>query len=228
MYNLDKSIRLDDSLYFSNKLSHIYSLYDYEKIWIKKRKIFSKIRPGISKNLNKNSIKRDKNNILIQQFINIIFKNGEKAKLLKNTNLMVENLFLVLNEELKEFTNYNLYSNLVYLHNSNNLYSDINYLLHSFALDFKSIFEIKTIKNNKKIKSENKYSHEIVYIPSERRLKYVLKSLNIYKENFKNYNLWERIFWSFFLTLINKKNSFLNKRREFIYVKSVKFFKKKK
>ena len=213
---------------FISELDEFYDFFDYEKVTKKNRKNLNNVRPGVSKNISKNSIKRDKNNSLIQQFINLNQKKGNKLKMHKYVNKMIENLFSSLSFELEEFKNYNLYSNTVFLHNNDPEYSDINKLIEYFAIEFKSIFEIKTIKNSKRLKSPNKYTHEIAYIPRNRRLKYVLRSLTLYKNSFNNYNLWERIFWSFFKTIVNKNNSFLKRRKEYIYIKSMKFFKKKK
>lgn len=219
--NVKKPIISDLAFNFLNKE---YILYKKE---IKKnRKNLKLIRPGISLNKLKNSIIRDKNNSLIEQYININLKKGKKVKIYKNVNLMIENLFLTIILETDEFNKYDYYNNFIQLYKNDVNYSNINWILNLYSKNFKSIFEIKTIKNNKKLKLSNKYTHEIVYIPKERRLKYVLKSLSFYKNNFNNYNFWERIFWSVFKTLINSNNSFLKKRKEYIYLKAIKFFKK--
>ena len=216
-------------IYHDNTINYILeellTNYNFEKNFKKSRKIISNTRIGVISNIKKVSLKRDKNFNLLNQYINLMQKKGSKINLFKNINLSVENLFFSLNHNLEEFSIYKNYPNYVYLHNNNYFFSDFNYLLNNSIENLESIFEIKPKKNNKKLKLPSKYTHEIVYIPKDKRLKYVLRSLSVYKENFKNYNLWERIFWSFFILTMNKNNSFLKKRRDYIYSKSIKFFK---
>jgi hypothetical protein len=163
--------------------------FDFDKYNIKNRKNLNNIKPGVSDNLKKNSIKRDKNNSLIFQFLNINTKKGKKFLIYKSINNMLENLFFSLKNNCNEFETYKNYKNVVFLYNNTFEYSDMDNLLHNMVSDLESIFEIKTKKNNKKLKLKDKYTHEIVYIPKERRLKYVLRSLSLYKESFKNYIL---------------------------------------
>lgn len=208
-------------------LSDYYLNFCFEKQTNKNRKNINNIRPGVSKNIKKNSIKRDKNNNLLFQFISLNTKKGKKTLILKNISIMLESLFFSFSNFCVEFNNYSNYNSLFYIFNKNIYYFNPNNIFFLITSGLESIFEIKTKKNNKKLKLKEKYSHEIAYIPRERRLKYILRSLSFYKENFKNYNLWERLFWSFFNILLNKEKSFLSARREYIYIKSVKFFKKK-
>lgn len=232
LYYNNKSYTNDFSYNFLEVIQFIHFDYKYDKKCIKNRKILNKIRPGLTKNLLKNSIKRDKNNSFLEQFLNINQKKGKKIKILNSINTAFENFNMVFTLELEEFKRYKNYSNLFNIFDKNFFFSDLNYIFFDVCLKYKSIFEIKSIKNNKKVrqmlKNNSKYTHEIIYIPPERRMKYVLKNLSLYKENFKNYNIWERFFWSFFMTLILNENSFLKKKRDFIYLKSVKFFKLKK
>lgn len=223
------SDNINDNKKFDN-LEYIFDLencFFYEKSIKKKKNYLNKIRPGICENKKKSSILRDENFSFINQYININLKNGKKNSFFKSLNTMNNNLFFCFKEVLPDFEKYKNYHNIVFLYNLNNDYSDLNNIITNYIKDLKSIFEIRTIKNNKKLNLPNKYSHEIIYLPKERRAKYVLKALSLYKENFKKYDLWERIFWSFFLTILNKNNSAIAKRKTYIYIKSLKFFKKK-
>ncbi len=183
-----------DDFYF-DILDNIYYDFYFDKPNIRNRKNLNNIRPGVSDNIKKNSIKRDKNNNLLNQFINLNTKKGKKHLISKNISIMSENFFFVLSNFCDEFNYYKNYSNFVFMYSKTNPdYFNMNNVLELITMDLESIFEIKTKKNNKKLKLKDKYTHEITYIPRERRLKYVLRSLNIYKESFKNYNLWERLF----------------------------------
>lgn len=175
--------------FFSHKLFVSSNKFKYLVKIKKNRKNISNIRPGVSLNNKKNSIKRDKNFTLLQQYININLKKGGKITVFKNLDVMFENLSICLSNELSDFKHLKNYDKFVYYFNNNPIYSDLNGLLLFIVSGLESVFEIKTSKNNKKLKLKTKYSHEIIYIPKERRLKYVLKALSFYKECFKNYSL---------------------------------------
>ena len=164
-------------------------LYIYDKFRLKKKGFLNKIRPGITTNKKKNSLLRDQNLSFLSQYLNINQRKGLKSTFFKNLNIAVNNLFFCFGDFVQDFEKYDNYKNLVFLYNNNFDYSDINKILYNSVKDLESVFEIRTIKNNKKLKLQNKYSHEIIYLPRERRSKYVLKALSLYKENFKKYNI---------------------------------------
>lgn len=236
---------LNKNYFFKNNLSsdtsiHFDSIFDkfdnlnnfleieYLKKNVKNRKIISKIKKGITKTEKKNSLKRDKNNTVIQQYINVMVYNGNKNTILKNFNKSIELFFCIFDENNEEFMKYKNYSALNFLSNNFSEYNDFQYILDIFLPKYFCIFDIKTKKNNKKKRSLKKYRHDIVYIPEPKRLKNTLKIINTYSESFKHYNLWERLFWLFINLIIDDKKSFILKRRSFIYKKSVKFFINKK
>lgn len=232
-----KFLRVNKINFFKNPINDYFSdihqnqkfysiYYNFEKSLVKKRKNLYKTKLGVSINVKKNSIKRDSNNILSQQYINLGQKKGNKNSFKLNFDKAIENLYTSFKLNLKEFSSYDNYLNFSNIFNNSLKHSNIDYIIYEISNNLKSVFEIKTKKNNKKLKLQSKYSHEIVYIPRQKRLKYVLRAICLYKEYFNNYCLWERIFWSIFITIVNKKNSFLMKRKNFIYEKSIKFFKK--
>lgn len=212
---------------FNNHFSEIFLNLNFKKLFIKKNKYIVKSKFGIVKNKNKISLIRDKNFSFISQYINLNTKKGKKLLFFNNFNKAIENIYHIFNVYYENFNIYENYLLYMYLYNNNYYLSSYNNLIFYSIDNLESIFEIKTIKNSKKLKLSNKYNFEIVYIPEKKRLKYVLRSLSVYKESFKNYSLWERLFWSLLLIILNKKNSFILKRRNYIYSKSIKFFKKK-
>lgn len=218
----DLSIGSYNTIPFNHELLFL----DYTKKNVKKRKIVLDIKKGITKTEKKNSLKRDKNNTILQQYFNIMIKNGNKNTLFKNFDQAIEMFFFILNGEDENFNNYRNYSSLNFLVNNLVEYNDFSYLLEIFLPKYFSLFDIKTIKNNKKKRSLKKYSHEVVYISENKRLKNLLKIINTYSENFKNYELWDRLFWTFIKLILNdgSKKSYLLNRRSYIYKKSIKFF----
>lgn len=189
LYNI-RTQNIDDSLVFlfNYKIKKKYKNFIYLVEHKKYRKNILNVRPGVSLNPKKNSIKRDKNLNFLNQFINLNLNDGKKMTIFKQLNKMFINFSEYLSYDLKEFKKYKYYNSLIFSYNSNLEYSNLNNLIYFAIENLESIFEIKTSKNNKKLKLKTKYSHEIIYIPKERRLKYALKALSFYKEHFKNYD----------------------------------------
>ena len=202
--------------------------YIYSKENIRKRKFLYKSKKGVSTNDKKNSLNRDKNNTISQLYLNVTLKNGLRLRYLKYFNEMVENFYSIFNENTSEFNNYTDYNMYYYMINKNKEYSSFEFILKELMPNFNCLFDIRTKKNPKKLKLEKKYSHSIVYVPRERRIKKSLKAMSFYTENYKNYYMWERIFWLFLSVILNSGKSFLIKRRQYIYKKSLKFFFNKK
>ena len=150
-------------------IEDFYKDYFFEKFFIKRRKTTQQFRPGVIKNIKKSSLKRNDNFNFLKQYINLSQKKGKKINFLKNLNKSIENLFYVLSTNFEEFKHYKNYNNLVHSHNNNLLYSNIDDFLKYSLNNLESIFEIKTIKNNKKLKLLNKYTYEIVNIPKKKR-----------------------------------------------------------
>lgn len=217
-----------------NLLDFEYSDYsEYLEYWIlkdnyKKRKILNRIKKGVIRSEKKNSIKRDLNNNLFQQYINIVSKKGNKEFTFSQFNISSEIFFLSLNENFDEFKNYKDYLSFVFLSDLVKEYNNYNFILTNTLLNLESIFDIKTKKSPKKMKRLKPFTHEIVFIPKVKRLKNVLRVFNVYSENFKNYNLWERLFWLFLSVSLDYKKSPVYKRKLYIYKKSIKFFSKNK
>lgn len=161
----------------------------YLKKNVKKRKILLNIKKGITSTEKKNSLKRDKNNTILQQYMNIMIYNGNKGTLFRNFDIAVENFFYALNDQNEEFLKYKNFLPLHYLVDYFAEYNDFNYILEEFLPKYYSLFDIKTKKNPKKIKALKKYRHDIVYVTEPKRLKNILKIINVYSENFKNYEL---------------------------------------
>lgn len=227
-YNYD----IISDLYLNNFQSHPFLNHKYLKKNVKKRKVLLNVRKGLTKTEPKNSLKRDINNTILQQYINLMITDGNKFTVFKNLDKMVESFFFILNEEDDEFSKYKHYEPLSFLVNFFVEYNDFNYLLELLLPKYCSIFEMKTKKINKKkrIATTKKYSHEVVYVTEPKRLKNLLKNINIYSESFKKYELWERMFWLFIIVLLEDegKKSYFIERRSYIYKKSLKFFMKKK
>ena len=214
---------------FFFKNSKTYFLYFFLKKNVKSRKIFIKKINGKFRNIKNDSYRRDKNIDISNRFINVSLKNGKKLNFLKNWNLFLKNFFLSFNKNNSNISHYKNYDFFLDLFNNKYYYHDINLLIKKSITVFEPLFNIKVNKINKKFKNKfnKKYSYDIIYIKKKKRLKHVLKLINSYSERFKNYRCWERLYWSFISILLEPKNSFLWKRKMFVYKKALKkLFKK--
>lgn len=217
--------------FFLKETSFDYLVYDFRKYFLKDTKLQRKIKKGAIKNTKKNSIKIMRSLNLIQKFIKLSQKKGNNFVVFKNINIVMLNFYnyytnFNLNTEDNKVKSNKYLSNFI---NSNFLNLDLNYLIDNLLLDYQSIFEIKSKKNkNKKTNKDKKYTYEIIYIEKEKRVKYLLKSISLLSNSFKKYFLNERLFWLFFNILSNPHNSFLKKKKLFLNLKSIKFFKKRK
>lgn len=220
----EKKIFLEEKYFRKNM--NLFIRYDFIKNKVKKRKLIYKSKPGVSSNDKKNSIRRDKNNLLNILFLNEIFKKGLKNRYFLYMNIFVENFFEILDYYNPDFEKYEKYKHFIFLLNNEFEYNNLEFILNDIIPKYNCVFDIKTKKNPKYLKVDKKYSHFIKYVPKERRIKKSLKAMSFYIENYKNYFFWERLFWLFLSVILNTNKSFLVKRRQFIYKKSLKFFKR--
>ena len=141
---------------YSTKLIDLdfFEYLDYlvSKDNFKRRKILNRIKKGVTKNEKKNSLKRDLNQNLFQQYINVVFKKGQKEFTFSQFNIISEVFFFSLSENFDEFKNYDNYSSFIYLSNLNKDFNNFNFVLTNSLEKLESIFDIKTKKNSKKLK----------------------------------------------------------------------------
>lgn len=201
--------------------------FDYEKNFVKNRRNHMLMRPGVSDSPKKNSLMRNKNFSNLGQIMSIFIKTGNKKTIFKHHNIMYNNFYdMFKGEDNKDLNikNFIIFKKL--FKNIPSIYRNFNYILNKQLPIFNSIFDIKPIKNPvKKNKSDNKkYTYEVTYLKKDKRVRNTLKVIELYNESFKSYFLWERLLFMYLSILINWQNSFLIKRRSYIYSKSIKFF----
>ena len=220
MYNTN--FKNQESIYF-------YNYFSFLKKNIKSRKIFRKAVNGRRRNQKNDSLKRDRNSTIVEQFFNVSMKSGNKLVILKQWNIFILNLFNSFKENSNNLNHYKNYESLLELLQSKKSYYDFDLLLNRSLILFEPLFNVKIEKASKRMKSKlnKKYLYKIVYIKKEKRLKHVLKLINSYSERFQNYNYWERLYWMFASILLEPKNSYLWRRKIYVYKKSLKkLFKK--
>jgi hypothetical protein len=166
------------------------AFYSFLKKQAKTRKVFLKTINNKSKNKKKDSVRRDRNNTLIDHFLKISMKGGNKLTLLKHFNFFLNNFYLSFNNKDENFYNYKDYITLFNLLRYKKNYYDFNFLLKESITPLEALFNVQLNKVNKKNKNKlkKKYSYNVTYINKKKRLKYVLKLINNYTEKFKYYN----------------------------------------
>lgn len=208
---------------------NFYNYFSFFKKSIKSRKIFRKAINGRRRNQKNDSFKRDKNSTIVEQFFNVSMKDGKKLVILKQWNIFVSNLFDSFKENDNNLSHYKNYESILDLLNTKKNYYNFDLLLNRSIILFEPLFNVKIEKASKRMKSKlnKKYVYKVVYIKKEKRLKHVLKLINSYSERFQNYNYWERLYWMFASILLESKNSYLWRRKIFVYKKALKkLFKK--
>jgi len=218
----DINLKNQEYLYF-------YSYFSFLKKNIRSRKIFKKAINGRRRNQKNDSFKRDKNSTIVEQFFNVSMKDGKKLVILKQWNIFITNLFDSFKEDNNNLSHYKNYESLLDLLRSKKNYYNFDLLLNRSLTLFEPLFNVKIEKASKRMKSKlnKKYIYKVVYIKKEKRLKHILKLINSYSERFQNYNYWERLYWMFASILLEPKNSYLWRRKIYVYKKSLKkLFKK--
>lgn len=206
-----------------------YNYYSFAKKNMKSRKVFRRAVNGRRRNQKNDSIKRDRNSTIVEQFFNVSMKSGKKLVILKQWNIFMNNLLDSFKENNSNLNHYKNYESLLDLLNSKKNYYNFDLLLNRSILIFEPLFNVKIEKANKRMKSKynKKYLYKVMYIKKEKRIKHILKLINSYSERFQNYNYWERLYWMFASILLEPKNSFLWKRKIYVYKKALKkLFKK--
>ena len=176
--------------------------------FLKKKKSFS---------LNKNKpIILNNNRSNVDKLINVSFSCGKKLKFLNYLNnlnntfyysFIYKSLFFQ-----NRFENYMLFYNFS---KENDFFFNLNFILNNIVNLNESIFNIKVVKLNKKLKKrfKKKFDFEVKYLRKHKRSLNVFKSLHLYSNSFNYYKYYERLLASLLLTFLNQKDSKIYKRK---------------
>lgn len=168
------------------------------------------------------SLKRSNNISLLLRFLNFLVKNGLKiryANILSSGVLKLYSMFFFFNKTLASENKYYKDMFLV-IPNFLNFYS-FKIILHFFSSLLEPFFYMRVKKVEKKYrkKLKKKFTIQPIYVKPQKRVGFVLKTLVNYTNLFSSYSLSERMFLSLFKTLIEQKNSFLYRRKLYMYSK---------
>jgi hypothetical protein len=153
------------------------SFYSFLKTHIKTRKVFFKNINGRIKNKSKDSVRRDTNNTLVDLFLNVSMKGGNKLVLLKHFNIFLNNFYTSFNNKDDDFFNYKDYITLFNLLKYKKNYYNFNFLLKESIIPLESLFNVQLNKVSKKNKnkSKKKYLYNVTYINKKKKVKICIK-----------------------------------------------------
>ncbi len=162
-----------------------------------------------------------KNNFL---FVDLFLRNssfsGKRLKMLNYCNLVNSMFFFNFLKKSSflsnKFNNYNIFHNFS---KSNEFFFDFNYILENIVSVNESIFTTKVSKVDKKVKKKDKskFNLELKYLNRVKRQSNVIKSLNLYSNNFNYYKFSERLLTGLMTTLFEQRSSDLYKKKIYTY-----------
>lgn len=171
-------------------------------------------------NLNKHlSQKRVKNLTLLERFLNLFLKDGLKTKYLKYLNKGIQQVYhtLYFFWQTLTFQQY-IYIDSLFSSEKHN-YDIFPALLVEMSDILEPMFQLRVEKVNKQFKKviKKRFITKLVYVKPYKRLNLALKAIILYLNLFKPYKIHERLYHSFFKTLVEHKNSYLYKRKLHLY-----------
>ena len=168
------------------------------------------------------STKRSTNLSIISRFLNFLVKKGLK---IRYTNILSKSIarlyfmFFFFNKPLSVDNKY--YKDMfLIVPNFLNFYN-----FKTILLFFTSILEpffymrVKKVEKKYRKKLKKKFTIQPIYVKPAKRNSFVLRSLVNYTNLFSTYSLSERLFLAIFKSLTEQKNSFLYRRKLYMYSK---------
>ena len=203
---------------------HLKSVCNYMFLSTKKTK---KIKFS---NKNILSTKRRANMDISDKFLNFFLRRGLKIQYLKSLNLGISGFYFFyfffnkfLSKQHMDYSSvFNLIPNFIGFYYFPKMLNFFSNLLEPFFY-----LKVKRVEKKYRKKLKKKFVSETVYIKPQKRIGLVLRSLLYYTNIFSHNSVSERLSWALFKTLTEQKNSYLYKRKIYMYTKMFKKFQKK-
>ena len=175
------------------------------------------------------SVKRRNNLNISNKFLNFFLRKGLKIQYLKALNLGISgfyffyfffNKFLIKQHEGYSSV-FSLIPNFIGFYHFSKMLDFFSTLLEPFFY-----LRVKRVEKKYRKKLKKKFVSETVYVKPQKRIGLVLRSLLYYTNIFSHNCVSERLSWALFKTLTEQKNSYLYKRKIYMYTKMFKKFQK--
>ena len=178
----------------------------------------------------KSSLKRNRNKTQLNRFLSFLFRKGSKIKYLNYLNSGINFLFFSFFFFDKNLTeNHKGYSETVELIPSFTNFYSIDIILQHFINLLEPFFYLRIKRVEKKFRKhlKKKFLAHPAYVNPSKRTNLVLKSLSYYINLFPSFYFSERVGYSLFKTLIEHRESYLYKRKIYMYSKIFRKFQTK-
>lgn len=201
---------------------------------------YNSLRNIFSSVVIKKKIKHDTNIVLsdkrastlslISRFINFLIKKGLKIRYVSTLNKSITRLyfmFFFFNKTLGLDNKYYrdmflIVPNFLNFYNFQTILFFFNSLLEPFFY-----MRVKKVEKKYRKKLKKKFTIQPIYVKPKKRSSFVLRSIVNYTNLFSSYSFSERLFLAVFKSFTEQKNSFLYKRKLFMYSKLFKNNQKK-
>jgi hypothetical protein len=175
------------------------------------------------------SYKRSKNLPVVVRFLNYLFRHGLKIKTLNHFNKGLCDFYFLFYFFDKGLSSDNKnYKDIFNLAPAFGSFYKFTNILSFLVRELEPFFYLRVTKVEKKYrkKLKKKFTSKITYIDPKKRSNLAFKALAYYPKLFPQYSLYARIGQGLFKTFIEKKDSYLYRRKIFMYSKVLKKFQK--
>lgn len=168
------------------------------------------------------SIRRVSNITFISRFINFLTKKGLKTKYTNILSVSISRLYFTFFFFNKTLSGENKYYKDMFLIIPNFLnFYDFKSIINFFTTILEPFFymRVKRVEKKYRKKLKKKFTIQPIYVKPIKRNSFVLRSLISYTNLFSSYSLSERLFLSLFKSLTEQKQSFLYRRKLYMYTR---------
>lgn len=176
----------------------------------------------IYSNTNILSTKRVSNKSILERFLTFLLKNGLKIRYCNILSRGISRLYFMFfffdkltagdNRFYKDM--FTAIPNFLYFFSFKTILTFFTSLLEPFFY-----VRVKKVEKKYRKKLKKKFTIQPMYVKPAKRTSFVLRVLITYTNLFSSYSLSERLFLSIFKTLTEQRDSFLYRRKLYMYTK---------
>jgi len=233
----EKNVSTHSSIYYAIFKSYYYTYEDRPASFKRgvRRSHFNFLNGLIKKtkvnyiDSQQDSYKRSKNLPVVVRFLNYLFRHGLKIKTLNHLNKgLCDFYFLFFFFDKDTNPNYKNYKDIFNLAPAFGSFYKFTNILSFLVRGLEPFFYLRVTKVEKKYrkKLKRKFTSKIDYIDPKKRSNLAFKALAYYPKLFPQYSLCTRIGQGLFKTFVEKNDSYLYRRKIFMYSKVLKKFQK--
>lgn len=195
----------------------------------KTRKLNKKTLQGKKLKIFTASYRRDKNLNLLNMYLNLSTKQGNKETYSKYMNRMIYYFMTYFYEKDEFFYFQPRFFYFYFLAKTEKIYYLFENIFENCVYNTQIIFNIhyQKLEKSQRIKYKQKYKIVLKHIPIKRRVKHILTLINRSATEMTHKNLDSRILKSVTENCFNPKDSYIWRRKMYIYSIALEDYKKK-